>query len=136
MAKTMRAVNEMMATAKKKKQLQESRRAMRTTAGPLTDEARDWTENNAGVQRQRELERRIPNPVTRKKLEKERPMTTLNKWHGPVHTSENEALLNSNSREQYNQNVNLTTARNTLMNGLRKQSKRNKDLRQKRSEKW
>lgn len=107
-------LRKMLDTAKKKKESMAFAKKNRQTQGPYTEEARDWALNNAGVQRQRELERRITNPVTRKKLEKERPMTTLNKWNGPMHSSENEALLNANSMAQYNQNVNLTTARNTL----------------------
>lgn len=109
-------LRDMLASAKKRKQAKDRAfdRSSRTTYGPLTDEARDWAVNNAGERKRRELEKKITNPIKRKQMEKEWPITTMNRSTGSFHSSENEARLNSNSREQYNQLINRTTAMNTL----------------------
>ena len=123
MAKKMQDLDRLLSNAKKRKENQKKKNDSiafdrsyrdRIKQGPLTKEARDSLENNAGVRKARELKEKVPNPIRRKQMERELPWTTMNKGRGPIHSKMNEAQLNSNSREQYNQAVNRITARNTL----------------------
>ena len=116
MAQRLRDVDKLLSNAKKKKQSKAFDRSGRRTEGPLTDEARDWAENNAGKQKQAEAAKRQPNAVKRKQQETLTPMTNVNRatggWH---HSSENEARLNANNEKEYNQAVNWITNRNTII---------------------
>ena len=115
MAQKRQELATLLANAKKRSKLYKVKRTEpKYSPGPLTKEAQDWRFNNASLRNQAELERRIPNPVTRQKLEKERPMTTLNRRTGSVHSNENEIRLNTSNKDQYNQMLNLVTARNTM----------------------
>jgi len=108
------AINDILKNAKKKKESKAYDRSGRITEGPLTDEARDWAENNAQKEHREEREQKV-NPIRRKELEKESPITRHNNT-GPhyKYSSENENRLNADSDREYNVGLNLVTARNKL----------------------
>lgn len=118
MAKKSYELDRLMSNLGKNKESKMFSRARRQTTGPLTDEAKDWAENNA--QKKNKMTNKM-NPIQQQKYKKETPITKINKEVGGwQHSSENEAKLNSDNMEEYNAWVNRVTSRNTLAYGNKK----------------
>lgn len=110
MAGNREAIDDMLKRAKRKKTSKAFDRSSRIYGAPLTDEAKDWAENNAGKKTRDEINAKL-NPIQQSKLKKISPITSREKYY-PVHNKEVEPMLNSNSEEDYNIKTNMITARN------------------------
>jgi len=101
-------------------------RSGRITGKALTKEANDWAENNA--QKESRIQKQIKqiNPIKRKQLEKESPITSHNK-HTPsyFHSSENELRLNTDNMEEYNVAKNLLVSKQQFAKYFANQQKKN-----------
>ena len=108
------AINQILKNAKKKKESKAYDRSGRITTGPLTDEALDWAKNDAQTRFKEERQAKL-NPIKRKALEEETPITRHNNTGARYkYSSENENRLNANNESDYNVGLNMITARNKL----------------------